>query len=314
MTTESLADTGTGVGADMGTRAGTDTRVDGGNGTGAGTDGGTGAGADGGTDGGADTAAQEWRSWHEGRVATVTAPYGPLSLTGTHWLADHPGGRLPGLPGHWREDGDQVVLTAVDGDGLTADGRPLTGELRLAADSGPFEASRIAAGGRRLVVLRREGLWAVRDVDPDSAARAAFQGIVATAYDREWELAGRFRPYDESRTVLVENADGRERGLGLGGEIAFTVGGTEHTLQVAVEGDGTLWAVFADTTSGQDSFRFRFRFLRPAAPAADGTVTVDFNRALLPPCAFADHFICPFPPPGNTLPIAVPAGERTVAG
>ncbi|WP_066944523.1 DUF1684 domain-containing protein [Streptomyces lushanensis] len=261
---------------------------------------------------GADGAARAWRSWHEHRTATVSAPYGPLSLVGTHWLADHPGGRLPGVPGLWREDGDGVVLSAADGDGLTADGRPLTGEIRLAADSGPFEASRIAAGEHRLVVLRREGLWAVRDVDPGSAARHAFRGIEATAYDPEWELPGLFRPYEESRTVLVENADGRERGLGLGGELVFGVDGTEHTLQVAVEEDGTLWAVFADTTSGKDSFRFRF--LRPPAPAGDGTVTVDFNRALLPPCAFADHFICPFPPPGNTLPIAVPAGERTVAG
>ncbi|MFD7895349.1 DUF1684 domain-containing protein [Streptomyces sp. NPDC059743] len=285
-----------------------------------GTEAHTGADAGAGASAGGDaaSAAEEWRSWHERRTATVAAPYGPLALVGTHWLADHPEGRLPGVPGLWRAvgdgdgDGDGVVLSAADGDGLTVDGRPLTGEIRLTADSGPFEASRIAAGEHRLVVLRREGLWAVRDVDPGSAARRAFRGIEATAYDAEWELPGRFRPYDKSRTVLVENADGRERGLGLGGEIAFSVGGTEHTLQVAVEADGSLWAVFADTTSGKDSYRFRF--LRPAAPAEDGTVTVDFNRALLPPCAFADHFICPFPPPGNTLPIPVPAGERTVVG
>ncbi|MFC9649140.1 MULTISPECIES: DUF1684 domain-containing protein [unclassified Streptomyces] len=259
------------------------------------------------------TAAQDWESWRERRTATVSAPYGPLSLTGTHWLADYPEGQLPGIPGVWRADegnegADEVVLTAADGDGLTADGRPLAGEIRLTADSGPFEESRIAAGGRRLVVLRREGLWAVRAFDPESAARRAFRGIEATPYDPDWTLPGRFRPYGTSRTVRVENADGRERGLGLGGEIVFTVDGTEHTLQVAIEADGSLWAVFADTTSGKGSYRFRF--LRPAAPAADGTVTVDFNRSLLPPCAFADHFICPFPPPGNTLPIAVPAGER----
>ncbi|MEU8966635.1 DUF1684 domain-containing protein, partial [Streptomyces sp. NPDC048491] len=104
--------------------------------------------------------------------------------------------------------------------------------------------------------------------------------------------------------------DGVERGLDLAGEIAFTLGGQEHTLQVAVEADGSLWAVFADGTSGKSTFRFRF--LRPEAPAADHSVTVDFNRAQLPPCAFADHFICPFPPPGNTLPIDIPAGERTI--
>ncbi|MFF9349789.1 DUF1684 domain-containing protein [Streptomyces sp. NPDC014734] len=253
-------------------------------------------------------AAQDWQHWHEKRIAGVAAPYGPLSLTGTHWLSDHPDGRVPGVPGRWREDGDEVVLDADAEDGPTVDGRPLAGRVRLTADRGPIEASRVAHGGRRLVVLRREGLWAVRDFDPESAARRAFRTIVATPYDARWVLPGSFRPYDGVRTVRVENADGAERGLTLGGEIVFGNGGAEHTLSAVIEPDGSLWAVFADATSGGSSYRFRF--LRPAAPSPDGAVTVDLNRALLPPCAFAEHFICPFPPPGNTLPFAVDAGER----
>lgn len=78
------------------------------------------------------------------------------------------------------------------------------------------------------------------------------------------------------------------------------------TLQVAVQDDGRLWAVLADSTSGDGSYRFRF--LHSDAPDTEGRTTVDFNRAVLPPCAFADHFICPFPPPGNTLGLAVEAG------
>jgi uncharacterized protein (DUF1684 family) len=254
--------------------------------------------------------AEDWKSWHEQRTARVCAPHGPLSLTGTHWLTGHPEGLIPAVPGRWRAEGTGVVLDAAAGDGLTADGEPFAGRIRLTADRRPIGESRIAAGGRRLVVLSREGLWAIRDFDPSSAARRGFRGIEATAYDSHWTLPGRFHPYDEHRTVRVGNADGRERGLGLAGEIAFPVDGTEQRLRVAVESDGSLWAVFADATSDKDSYRFRF--LRPAPPAADGTVTVDFNRALLPPCAFADHFICPLPPPGNTLSIAVPAGERNL--
>ncbi|MCX4968463.1 DUF1684 domain-containing protein [Streptomyces sp. NBC_00654] len=251
---------------------------------------------------------QDWQRWHEERIVAVAAPYGPLSLSGTHWLSDYPEGRIPAVPGHWREDGDELVLTATAEDGLEVDGKPLTGEVRLGPDRGPIGTARVARGERRLFVLRREGLWAVRDFDPHSPARHAFRTIEATGYDGSWTLPGTFRPYAADRTVRVKNADGAERGLGLAGEIAFEVDGTAHTLQVAVEPDGSLWAVFADATSGNSSYRFRF--LRPAAPAEDGSVSVDFNRALLPPCAFADHFICPFPPPGNTLTIAVPAGER----
>ncbi|MFE0173896.1 DUF1684 domain-containing protein [Streptomyces sp. NPDC059002] len=268
-------------------------------------------------------AVQDWKQWHERRTESVSAPYGPLSLTGTHWLADHPEGRLPGLPGQWAETPDAVVLTAGADDGLTVDGRPVTGEVRLTADSGPVPDARVAHGGHRLVVLRREGLWAVRDFDPDAAARRAFKGIEATPYDARWAVPGRFTSYGEDRTVTVGNADGKRRGLGLGGELSFRIGGVEHSLQVTVEADvpqalgsarageaPLLWAVFADTTSGTSSYRFRF--LRPAAPDAEGRTTVDFNRALLPPCAFADHFLCPFPPPGNTLGTEIAAGERNL--
>ncbi|MFD7964465.1 DUF1684 domain-containing protein [Streptomyces zaomyceticus] len=266
-------------------------------------DNGTGAGAD---------ARREWQHWHEQREAAVSSSYGPLSLTGTHWLSDFPEGRIPAVPGEWREDGDEILLSARAEDGVTVDGKPLTGTVRLTADHGPIHESRVESAGRRLVVLRREGLWAVRDFDPGSEARGAFRGIEATPYDERWVVPGVFRPYERARSVRVENADGRERGLGLAGELVFDLHGGEHTLQVAVEDDGSLWAVFADATSGRGSYRFRF--LRPPAPAADGSVTVDLNRALLPPCAFADHFICPFPPPGNTLDTAVAAGERLLVG
>jgi uncharacterized protein (DUF1684 family) len=251
-----------------------------------------------------------WKRWHEHRVETVAAPYGPLALTGTHWLEDCPDGRLPGTPGSWSVEGDTVLLAAADGDGLTLDGQPFAGAVRLTADPGPAAAARVAHGERRLVVLVREGVWGVRDFDPGSAARRAFRGIEATPYDPRWSVPGRFTPYGEDRIVRVENADGRARGLGLGGELAFGLDGRELTLQVSVQSDGSLWAVFGDTTSGNGSYRFRF--LRPAAPDADGRTTVDLNGALLPPCAFADHFICPFPPPGNMLDVAVGAGERNL--
>ncbi|MFD9002924.1 DUF1684 domain-containing protein [Streptomyces sp. NPDC059582] len=256
-------------------------------------------------------ASGDWKQWHEHRTTSVSAPYGSLALAGTHWLDDYPEGRLPDIPGSWVADGDVVVLTAAEADGLTVDGKPLDGEARLAADLGQAAAARVALGARRLVVLVREGAWGVRDFDPDAGTRRRFRGIEATPYDPRWSVPGRFTPYGEDRVVRVENADGRERGLGLGGELAFTLDGRDHTLQVSVEDDGSLWAVFADATSGESSYRFRF--LRPAAPDAEGRTTVDLNRALLPPCAFADHFVCPFPPPGNRLDVAVAAGERTLA-
>jgi len=69
--------------------------------------------------------AEEWTRWHEQRIFAVSAPYGPLSLTGPTG-SRLPDGRLPPCRGCGAADGDEVVLTAEAGDGLTADGEPLT--------------------------------------------------------------------------------------------------------------------------------------------------------------------------------------------
>ncbi|NLU69054.1 DUF1684 domain-containing protein [Streptomyces sp. HNM0574] len=295
-------------------------------------------------EGGEERGEAAWLRWHEGRLASVSAPYGPLSVTGTHWITevgppatgtgtgagsgtglaaavgDGPSavehGRIEGVPGQWtlEADGGGVLLEAHVSDGLAVDGELLTGRVLLTEDGGPPASSRVSYGERRLVLMRREDQWAVRVFDPDSALRRVFAGIDVFPYDPARVVSGTYRPYaGGEHSVRVGNADGRERGLGLDGELGFAgPDGAEHTLRVSrVEGGG-LWAVLADGTSGVSSYRFRFLYTE--APAAYGAVTVDFNRITLPPCAFTDHFLCPLPPPGNTLPFALPAGERGLAG
>jgi uncharacterized protein (DUF1684 family) len=252
----------------------------------------------------------DWKHWRDDRVVAAMAPHGPLALTGTHWLAELRGG-VPGVPGRWERQGSCVELTAARHDGLEVDGVALDGSVKLCPDTAP-KPSLITHGGRRLALILREGEYAVRVYDPASRARAAFAGIDAHPFDERWIRPARFTPYPSERTVAVANADGRERGLALAGTVAFTLpaDGVEHTLQVGQAGDGSLSAVFADTAGGADAFGFRFVAL--PAPGQDGATVLDFNRAYLPPCAFAEHFICPFPPPGNRLETAVPAGETRI--
>ena len=268
----------------------------------------------------------DWKHWRDDRVVTARAPHGPLALTGTHWLADLRGG-VPGVPGRWERQGNCVILTAARHDGLEVDSVALDGPVRLCPDTAP-KPSVITHGGRLLVLILREGEYAVRIFDPASQSRAVFAGIDAHPYDEQWTLPARFTPFAAPRTVAVPNADGRERGLALAGVVTFTPpsvtgpdgaegqgaggegGGGERTLQVSQAEDGSLSAVFADASSVRGAFRFRFVSL--PAPGPDGSTVLDFNRAYLPPCAFADHFICPLPPPGNQLESAVPAGETRI--
>jgi uncharacterized protein (DUF1684 family) len=42
----------------------------------------------------------------------------------------------------------------------------------------------------------------------------------------------------------------------------------------------------------------------------DGRVTLDFNKAYSPPCAFTPFATCPLPPKQNRLPVRIEAGEK----
>lgn len=75
--------------------------------------------------------------------------------------------------------------------------------------------------------------------------------------------------------------------------------------------DGGLFVPFRDKTTGQATYRGgRYMDLHPEGELTDGDeVTVDFNLAYTPFCAFDDAFACPLPPEENWLSTTVPAGE-----
>ncbi|WP_441249614.1 DUF1684 domain-containing protein [Kitasatospora sp. McL0602] len=255
-------------------------------------------------------AAEEWKHWQDSRAASASAPHGPLALTGTHWLEPEPA-VLPGLPGLWWASDGLVRVRATAADGLRvegADGGPLVGDGVLRPDTA--SAPQLAALGEVLLVpIEREGELALRVFDPAAPAREAFAGIAVYPYAPEWAVNAVFTPFERAQDLLVPNADGKDRPLTLAGELAFSLAGQPHTLTVSNSGE-RLSGVIADATSGRETYRFRFVTL--PAPDAEGRTVLDLNRAYLPPCAFADHFVCPFPPPGNRLTVAVEAGEKQV--
>jgi uncharacterized protein len=259
-----------------------------------------------------DPAAAElaWRRWRESRLHALRAPYGSLALTGTFWFVDELA--LDGVPGTWQTVDDAVTLTATAGDGVLVDEHPLDGTVTVHSDVDPAPTT-VVVGGVRLVLIDREGSMAVRVYDQASPASKAFQGIDAYPFDERWVRPARFTSYDAERTVRIAHVDGVERGLPLGGEIAFELDGRQVRLAVEVDPETReMQAVLSDATSGRTTYRFRFLDL--PAPDADGSVIADLNRLRLPPCAFSPHFVCPFPPPGNRLDIALEAGEQQVRG
>ena len=88
----------------------------------------------------------------------------------------------------------------------------------------------------------------------------------------------------------------------------FTIKGKENKLDALKEGD-ELFVIFADKTNGHETYGAG-RYLYTDLPDANGNVTIDFNKAYNPPCAFVTYATCPLPPKQNFLQVAIPAGEK----
>lgn len=71
-----------------------------------------------------------------------------------------------------------------------------------------------------------------------------------------------------------------------------------------------LFLPFKDATSGKETYGGgRYLDLR-LGEIQNGKLTLDFNKAYNPYCAYADGYSCPIPPKSNVLPVAIAAGEK----
>jgi len=74
------------------------------------------------------------------------------------------------------------------------------------------------------------------------------------------------------------------------------------------EFDGSLFLAFGDATSAIDTYGAG-RYLEVEHDGA-AFITLDFNYAYNPYCAYSKDFSCPFPPKENLLTVAIEAGEK----
>jgi uncharacterized protein (DUF1684 family) len=100
------------------------------------------------------------------------------------------------------------------------------------------------------------------------------------------------------------------------GRVHFTVDGTSVELAIYwldIYGGG-LFLPFRDATCPEESYgggRYLFDTIKgsDALLAPRNHITLDFNYAYNPSCAYNDRWVCPLAPVENRLPIAIRAGE-----
>ncbi|MEU4412457.1 DUF1684 domain-containing protein [Nocardia salmonicida] len=251
----------------------------------------------------------DWQQWHRQQEARLSDRHGFLAITNLHWLTETPE-RFTDAPGTWSTGVDGVVVVLDEGEELVVDGTPVRGRYAF----GPIaERDGVNAvwGDAVIEVARRGGNDIVRPRHPNNQLRTDFRGTPAYAPDPKWVVTGRYVRFEQPRpTTVGASVEGLEHVYEAPGQVEFDIDGQPLRL-TAFPGrnPGDLSVLFTDTTSGVTTYAAN-RIVQVSTPAADGTVVLDFNRAVNLPCAYTDLATCPLPPAENRLPIAVEAGEK----
>ncbi|MEN9937627.1 MAG: hypothetical protein RLZZ387_4206 [Chloroflexota bacterium] len=266
----------------------------------------------------------ETLTWRAAAETALRAEDGWLTVVGLCWL--RPGentvgsgstcdialaeGSAPASVGKIDYDGTVAVLHPDPDAGVHINGAP-AGSHQLRSDiPGPPDA--VTVGSVTFFLIERGGRLGVRVRDTNSPTRRGFGGRRWFPVREEYRVAAAFVPYDPPRQVPITNILGDVEDMPAAGQAIFTLGGAEIRLEALARKDGGLFFIFCDDTSGKETYPAA-RFLNASAPQ-DGHVTLDFNRAVSPPCAFTAYATCPLPPQQNHLSARIEAGEIWASG
>ena len=271
--------------------------------------------------------AEQVEQWRSERVERLQRPDGWLSLVGLHWLdpGSHSIGSAAGndivlavgppqLGTIALEDGS-VRFTPAEAAPVRIDGAAPAGTVVLAPDSSgkPTQVS-LDDGRAGFIVIERGGRLGLRVKDAAAKTLVEFSGIESFPIDPSWRIDARFEAHPPGKTIDIASVINTLEPMPNPGAVVFERDGATHRLEAVDEGDGQLFLIFADRTSGKSTYGAgRFLYADPPAAGSD-RVVVDFNRAYNPPCALNAYSTCPLPPPENRLDLEVTAGEKTYRG
>lgn len=266
------------------------------------------------------TAIQQQRAERE---AGLRKPGGWLSLIGLDWLSE--GRNSIGSA----KDNDIVLLKgppklgvitlkdakatiAIDAaSGATVDGKTVI-ESALASDASG-KPSIVAAGSVSFFMIQRNDKIGLRIKDANAESLKHFLGIDFYEIDPSWRVEARWVTFEKPQPLEIPDVVGTIYKLQVPGKAVFEhAGKTYELLPMNEDTKEGLFFVFADRTSGKMTYGGG-RFLDTEAPK-DGKLTLDFNLAYNPPCAFTPYATCPLAPPENRLKVEVEAGEKKYRG
>lgn len=142
--------------------------------------------------------------------------------------------------------------------------------------------------------------------------KRGLQSLKFFAVDPSYRVKARLFPIEIKKVRVVPLTDGSTERYLEHSWAEFELGGRTNKvllLQSLNESDmRNFFLAFADQTSGKDTYGGG-RYLNVRQDGKN-SITIDFNLAFNPYCAYNPDYACPLPPRENSLEIAIPVGEK----
>lgn len=149
---------------------------------------------------------------------------------------------------------------------------------------------------------------------PFAGKQESFKALNYYPADVQYKITADLTPIPNKKVVLLSTSDGKEERYVEYAYAEFDLNGYHNKLLILEMIDmgpvrGKLFLPFGDETSAGETYGAG-RYLDVEKVQGSNSITLDFNKAYNPYCAYAEEFSCPFPPPENLLKVAIRAGEK----
>jgi len=261
---------------------------------------------------------KEIKTWQESRETGLKIPYGWLSLVGLFWLKEGENivgsdkssavvlpKRFPKKVGVFYLKKNKVTFKADKDIDILYKNRPLRSKIAVSSEEG---IDYFLMEDLKFYLIKRSKGFGIRMKDPKAPTLTSFKKLDWHPIKEKYKVNALFIKHKESVTVKVPNILGDKSDWESPGVVEFKIDKKLFRLSALKSGSG-LFFIFRDKTSdkGKGSYPSG-RFYYYDGPI-ENNITLDFNKAYNPPCAYTPYATCPLPPLKNMIQAKIEAGE-----
>lgn len=257
--------------------------------------------------------------WHQQRIERLKDENGWLTLAGLYWLKEGENTfgsdksndivfpeKAPENIGTVVLEDSTITLKVTGGVTVLNEGEPVK-ELKLDHDL-TGNPTILDAGSLRWYIIKRGERYGIRLRDTKAPLLYEFKDIEMFPINEDWKFTATFEEYNPPKVISLPTQIGTVVEEPSPGAVVFEKDGNTYRID-AVDAEKRLWLIFADETSGEQTYGAG-RYLYIDKPDSTGKTIVDFNLAYNPPCVFTKYATCSFPPKQNFLKLRITAGEK----